>query len=41
MNKEQYIPPQVEVIEAQCEAGYQASVGGWGGNEDLGEGELT
>ena len=41
MNKEQYIPPRVEVIEVRCEAGFQASVEGWGGNEDLGEGELS
>ena len=38
MNKEQYIPPRVEVIEVRCEAGFQASVEGWGGNHDLGEG---
>ena len=40
MNKEQYIPPRVEVIEVRCEAGFQASVEGWGGNHDLGEGTL-
>ena len=41
MKEEQYIPPCVEVVEVRCEAGFQASVEGWGGNENLGEGELT
>lgn len=40
MKQEQYIPPRVEVIEVRCEAGFQASVEGWGGHEDLGSGTL-
>ena len=35
MKQEQYIPPRVEVIEVRCEAGFQASVGGWGDDVDI------
>ena len=40
MKEEQYIPPRVEVIEVRCESGFQASVEGWGGHEDLGSGTV-
>lgn len=36
-----YEPPQVEMMEVACEAGYMVSLSGWEGTEDLGRGEMT